>query len=292
MCANPDKFQSIIVDRDGKQSLSISVQDNTIFSDPSIKVLGVTLDDKLKFDEHVSHMCLKASRQINALKRVSRYLDESCRILVFKSFISSNFNYCPVSWMFCGKTNLNKLEKLQERALRLVFRDTTSPHTRPCLNGEISFRFQCTEYGAWPLKSLSAFMVTIQPIWIIYLVSPFWNIISEIHSALNSQNFILLHTASDPFVTMVLNYGISCHIRLRIPKTWTFLRRTSQSGATAKNVSLLMYSNCIQHCCYLLRTCMDSICSLNIIAVIFAWHTILSPVFKYILLIYFQGLII
>ena len=102
----------------------------------------------------------------------------------------------------------------------------------------------------------------------IYLFSPFWNMIPEIHSALNSQNFILLQTASDPFVTMVLNYGISCHIRKRIPKTWTFLRKTSQSGATAKNVSLLMYSNCIQHCCYLLRTSMDSICSLNIIAVI------------------------
>ena len=77
MCANPDKFQSIILDRDGKQSLSISVQDNTIFSDPSIKVLGIVLDNKLKFDEHVSQMCLKASRQINALKRISKYLDES-----------------------------------------------------------------------------------------------------------------------------------------------------------------------------------------------------------------------
>ena len=128
MCANPDKFQSIILDRDGKQSLSISVQDNTIFSDPSIKVLGIVLDNKLKFDEHVSQMCLKASRQINALKRISKYLDEKCRILVYKSFISSNFNYCPVSWMFCGKTNLNKLEKLQERALRFVFHDATSPY--------------------------------------------------------------------------------------------------------------------------------------------------------------------
>ena len=76
MCANPDKFQSIILDRDGKQSLSISVQDDTIFSDPSIKVLGIVLDNKLKFDEHVSQMCPKASRQINALKRISKYLDE------------------------------------------------------------------------------------------------------------------------------------------------------------------------------------------------------------------------
>ena len=128
MCANPDKFQSIILSRDGQQSLSISVQDNTILSDTTIKVLGVTLDNRLKFDNHVSSLCIKASRQINALKRISNYLDENCRILIFKSFISSNFSYCPVSWMFCGKTNLNKLEKLQERALRFVYRDTTSPY--------------------------------------------------------------------------------------------------------------------------------------------------------------------
>ena len=126
MCANPDKFQSI--SRDGQQSLAISVQDNTILSDTTIKALGVTLDNRLKFDKHVSTLCMKASRQINALKRISKYLDENCRILIFKSFISSNFNYCHMSWMFCGRTNLNKLEKLQERALWFVFRDTISSY--------------------------------------------------------------------------------------------------------------------------------------------------------------------
>ena len=50
MYANPDKFQSIILGRDGQQSLSISVQDNTILSDTTIKVLGVTLDNRLKFE--------------------------------------------------------------------------------------------------------------------------------------------------------------------------------------------------------------------------------------------------
>ena len=91
-------------------------------------MLGVTLDNRLKFNKHISSLSIKASRQINALKRIFNYLDENCRILIFKSFISSNFSYCPVSWMFSGKTNLNKLEKLQERALRFVFRDTTSPY--------------------------------------------------------------------------------------------------------------------------------------------------------------------
>ena len=53
MCANPGKFQSIILKRDGMQSITISVQDYTIVSNSSIKVLGVTLDNKLKFDRHI-----------------------------------------------------------------------------------------------------------------------------------------------------------------------------------------------------------------------------------------------
>ena len=68
MCVNTDKFQNIILNRDGKHTFSISVQDNTVLSDTSITVLGVVLDHKLKFDENVSVLCLKASRQINALK--------------------------------------------------------------------------------------------------------------------------------------------------------------------------------------------------------------------------------
>ena len=40
MCVNTDKFQSIILNLDGKHTLSISVQDNTILSDTSITVLG------------------------------------------------------------------------------------------------------------------------------------------------------------------------------------------------------------------------------------------------------------
>ena len=128
MCTNPDKFQNIILNRDGMQSLAISAQDYTIVSNSSIKVLAVTLEDKLKFDKHISEMCTKASRQTNALKRVSQYLDKNCRIMIYNTFISSNFNYFPVSWMFCGKTNLNKLgKKLQESALRFVFHDTTQP---------------------------------------------------------------------------------------------------------------------------------------------------------------------
>ena len=46
--------------------------------------------------------------------------------MIFKFFINSNFNYCPLIWMFANKSDIDKLEKIQERALRFVHRDFVS----------------------------------------------------------------------------------------------------------------------------------------------------------------------
>ena len=86
-------------------------------------MLGVTLDDKMNFSEHVPNMCQTASCQIHALKRISNFLNEQCRRHIYKSFISANFNYCPIVWLLYGKTDLKKLPKLQERAFATVYCD-------------------------------------------------------------------------------------------------------------------------------------------------------------------------
>ena len=41
-------------------------------------------------------------------------------------FVASSFNYCPLVWHFCGITNNNKLEKIQEPSLRILFNDYES----------------------------------------------------------------------------------------------------------------------------------------------------------------------
>ena len=56
-------------------------------------------------------------------------LSTDCKILIYNSFIRSNFNYCPLVWHFCNKTNTEKLEKLQLRALRIVFNDFNSSYS-------------------------------------------------------------------------------------------------------------------------------------------------------------------
>ena len=45
---------------------------------------------------------------------------------MFKSFIRSNFNYCPVIWHFCSKANT---EKRQHRGLKIDFNDYSSSYS-------------------------------------------------------------------------------------------------------------------------------------------------------------------
>ena len=99
-----------------------------ITSTSEINVLGVLLDASLNFKPYVSLICKRASQQINALRRLSKFLTIDGRLKVYKSFISANFSYCPVTWLFCGKVNSAKLEKLQERALRFVYKDHVSTY--------------------------------------------------------------------------------------------------------------------------------------------------------------------
>ena len=42
------------------------------------------------------------------------------------SFIEAQFKYCPLTWMFCSRSCNNKINKLHERALRLVYDDYES----------------------------------------------------------------------------------------------------------------------------------------------------------------------
>ena len=80
----------------------------------------------LKFDAHVSEICKKASKQLVVLKRLGGFLTKQGKLVIYNSFIASNFSYCPLAWHFCTVSSTNKLEKVQERALRFINNDHTS----------------------------------------------------------------------------------------------------------------------------------------------------------------------
>ena len=121
MKANAEKFQVMFLNRhESVVNKELIVNGTEIKSTKSINILGIELDNDLSFDLHINDICNQTGKQVNALKRIKHSLDKPCKTTIYNSYISSNFNYCQVGWMFTDKTNLKKLEKTNKRALRLV----------------------------------------------------------------------------------------------------------------------------------------------------------------------------
>ena len=99
MKANPDKFQVMFMcppnALDSFPNIFV-ISDIEILRQHTAKLLGVIIDDKLKYDEYQS-ICIKSSRQPNALGRIKTYLPIKERKLIYQSFILSNFNFCPLA---------------------------------------------------------------------------------------------------------------------------------------------------------------------------------------------------
>ena len=127
MEANPSKFQVLISEE--SDNTTIKLNDNcTIESEPYVKLLGVHLDKNFTFDYHISELTRKAGMQLNCLKRIAHSLKDDIKLLLYKSFVLSNFNYCPIVWHHCGVMNSKKLEKIQYRDLKFIFNDYSSTY--------------------------------------------------------------------------------------------------------------------------------------------------------------------
>ena len=123
MKSNEDKCHLFVVNT---EDVTVKLGNEILSACSSIDLLGITIDNSLKFSEYVSNLCKKGSQKLHALARVSKYLSRDKLKLLMKSFITSQFNYCPLTWMFHNRTLNNKINKLHERALRLVYKNDDS----------------------------------------------------------------------------------------------------------------------------------------------------------------------
>ena len=123
MVANPGKFQVMFLGLNMDQKLCIEIDDLVIKPTNSVKLLGITIDSKLKFTEHVKSICTKANKKVGAFSRVVKYLDGQKAKLLYNAFIMSTFNYCPLIWMFCGKRSNKEVNMVHKRALRILHND-------------------------------------------------------------------------------------------------------------------------------------------------------------------------
>ena len=99
----------------------------------TVKPQGINFDKNLKFDIHVESICHKANRKLNALGRIVNYMELPKNCSFTYGFFKSHFNYCPNIWMFHSCTLNNKVNRLHERCLRIIYNNKISNFEELCL---------------------------------------------------------------------------------------------------------------------------------------------------------------
>ena len=109
-----------------KDEVTIWIGDTEIKNREYEKLLEIKVDAKLNLNEHLNDIISKASRKVNALSRVMPYMSLSKKKKLVSSLFISQFNYCPLIWMSHSRIINNKIIRLHERCLRLLYGDKSS----------------------------------------------------------------------------------------------------------------------------------------------------------------------
>ena len=122
MKLNEDKCHFLLAGNT-PEFLCAKVGNGLIWESRYEKLLGLTIDKNLNFNQHLSILCKEVSANVSALARMVKIIPFEKRRFIMKSFIESKFSYCPLIWMFCSRKMNRKIYHIHERALRLVYED-------------------------------------------------------------------------------------------------------------------------------------------------------------------------
>ena len=95
--ANPDKSHLLLSTSDTSKAAWIN--GISIPNENHVELLGISIDNAMTFEKHITNLCNKASNKLNALARISSLIDLDKRKLLLRSFFLSQFSYCPLVWM-------------------------------------------------------------------------------------------------------------------------------------------------------------------------------------------------
>ena len=126
MKLNADKCHLLILGQRCDDLVTVKIGNTDVVNSSEENLLGVHIDSKLSFYHHVSKLCQKASHKLYALARKSPDMDRNKLRNFIRAFITSQFQYCPLIWMFHSRQLNQKINKIQERALRITYKDIAS----------------------------------------------------------------------------------------------------------------------------------------------------------------------
>ena len=126
MKPNPKKFQFMILDKGSGLPVILHINNIKIRESQKVILFSLTIDNCLTFKDHIDALCRNASYKLHALRRIRKYLTPDKAKVLYNAFINSQFSYASIIWMFCRRTDYLKMEKIQYKALKIVFNSNES----------------------------------------------------------------------------------------------------------------------------------------------------------------------
>ena len=112
-------------------NVTIEINGQPITCVTKTKFLGVIIDNKLTWKEHISYICGKVAKGIGIISKVRKYLNKNTLLDLYYSFIYPYLTYCNQVWGLSCQSYMNALVKLQKRAIRIISGVHPRTHTDP-----------------------------------------------------------------------------------------------------------------------------------------------------------------
>ena len=98
-----------------------------------VRDLGITLDSTLTLRTHINNICRSGSLSLHELSKIRKFLSQKDTERVVHAFISSKLDYCNGLFYGLPSSEIQKLQRLQNAAARLITRTKKSDHITPVL---------------------------------------------------------------------------------------------------------------------------------------------------------------
>ena len=99
--------------------VDLQINEHTFERVDSFKFLGLIVDQKLKWHVHINSMCNTISKNIGILYKLNFYSSDILK-MIYHTFITPHFNYCIVAWANSNIRDMERLFKLQKKAIRIL----------------------------------------------------------------------------------------------------------------------------------------------------------------------------
>ena len=164
MVLNPNKCSVITFTRKN-QPLSFDYRLNGVPLQrvDHVKDLGVILDTKLTFKQHISFIIAKASRQMGLIIRMTRdFKNIQCLVALYCSLVRSSLEYCSVVWIPYYNNAIHRIESIQRRFVRYALR--LLPWRQPMWNTRYEERCQLLHIDTLQLRRETARAITVSDV--------------------------------------------------------------------------------------------------------------------------------